>query len=132
VSKIGNRVRLLGAWTSPSLRANNAGTRLNFRQALCDKRVSADHGATIPKEMKMQLRAFVTSLPIIIGAATPLLAAEYWVSQNPADKHCKIVETMPDGKTSVMIGATSYPTKDEAKEAKKAAWATGQCVKKEK
>jgi vancomycin permeability regulator SanA len=80
----------------------------------------------------MQLRMFVISLTIIITTATPVLAAEFWVSQDPETKHCKIVETMPDGKTQVMIGATSYPTKDEAKAARKDAVRAGKCIKKEK
>jgi vancomycin permeability regulator SanA len=80
----------------------------------------------------MQLRMFVISLTIIIATATPVLAAEFWVSQDPETKHCKIVETMPDGKTRVMIGATSYPTKDDAKAARKVAVEAGQCIKKEK
>src|SRR5262245_4677403 len=88
--------------------------------------------ATVVKEMKMQLRVFVTSMAIITATVTPVLAAEFWVSQDPANKHCKIVETMPDGKTAVMIGATSYPTKDEAKAARKVAVEAGQCIKKEK
>ena len=37
---------------------------------------------------------------------------------DPTTKVCKIVEQMPDGKTQVMVGATSYPTKDEAKAAR--------------
>jgi vancomycin permeability regulator SanA len=77
----------------------------------------------------MQLRVSVMSLTIIVATATPVLAAEFWVSQDPATKHCKIVEAMPDGKTQVMIGATSYPTKDEAKAAKKVALKAGQCIK---
>ena len=80
----------------------------------------------------MQLRVSVMSLTIIVATATPVLAAEFWVSQDPATKHCKIVEAMPDGKTQVMIGATSYPTKDEAKAARKVAVEAGQCIKKEK
>jgi hypothetical protein len=84
------------------------------------------------KETKMRLYGFVTSAAIIIATATPVLAAEFWVSQDPANKHCKVVETMPDGKTKLMIGATSYPTKDEAKAAKKVAVEAGQCIKKEK
>jgi hypothetical protein len=38
---------------------------------------------------------------------------------------------MPDGKTSVVIGATSYPTKEEAKAARKVALKAGQCIKKQ-
>ena len=83
------------------------------------------------KEKKMR-RVFVTSLTILFATATPVLAAEFWVSQDPQTKKCKIVETMPDGKTHVLIGATSYPTKDEAKAARKVAVEAGQCVKKEK
>ena len=77
-------------------------------------------------------RVFVTSLTILFATATPVLAAEFWVSQDPQTKKCKIVETMPDGKIHVLIGATSYPTKDEAKAARKVAVEAGQCVKKEK
>jgi hypothetical protein len=79
----------------------------------------------------MKPRVFVTSLTIIM-ATTPAFAAEFWVSQDPATKHCKIVEAMPDGKTQVMIGATSYPTRDQAKAAKKVAMKAGQCKKNEK
>jgi hypothetical protein len=83
-------------------------------------------------KMKMKLYAFVMSLTITAATATPVLAAEFWVSQDPTTKHCKIVETMPDGKTSVMIGATSYPTRDDAKAAKKVAMEAGDCIKKKK
>jgi hypothetical protein len=76
----------------------------------------------------MHLLAFVTSLAIVIATATPALAAEFWVSQDPANKRCKIVEAMP-GKSYVMIGATSYPTKQEAKAAMKVATKAGQCKK---
>jgi hypothetical protein len=75
-------------------------------------------------------RLLVTSVTAFFVITTPALAAEFWVSQDPATKHCKIVETMPDGKTLVMIGATSYPTKEEAKAARKAAIDAGVCVKK--
>jgi hypothetical protein len=84
------------------------------------------------KETKVQLRLFVVSLTIVFATTTPGVAAEFWVSQDPSTKRCKIVEGMPDGKTAVMIGATSYPTKDEAKAARKVAVEAGQCIKKEK
>jgi hypothetical protein len=80
----------------------------------------------------MELRTFVASLAIIAATATPVLAAEFWVSQKPENKKCKVVTTMPDGKSYVMIGATSYPTKDEANAAMQVAIDAGQCVKKKK
>jgi hypothetical protein len=70
----------------------------------------------------------LTSITAFFAITTPALAAEFWVSQDPETKHCTIVETMPDGKTAVMVGATSYPTKADAKAARKAAKAAGQCV----
>lgn len=75
---------------------------------------------------------FVTSLMVLFATSSPVLAAEFWVSQDPTTKACTIVEQMPDGKTQVMVGATSYPTKDAAKAARKAARTAGVCVKKAK
>ena len=77
----------------------------------------------------MLMRVLVTSLTIIVAAASPVFAAEFWVSQDLANKRCRLVEKMPDGKTYVMIGATSYKTKDEAKAAMKVAVKAGQCVR---
>ena len=78
----------------------------------------------------MKRVVFVTSLMVLFATSSPVLAAEFWVSQDPTTKVCTIVEQMPDGKTQVMVGATSYPTKDEAKAAKKVARGAGVCVKK--
>jgi hypothetical protein len=80
----------------------------------------------------MQLHVFALSLTIVFATTTTVRAAEFWVSQDPATKHCSIEETMPDGKTRVMIGATSYPTDQEAKAARNVAIEAGQCIKKEK
>ena len=70
---------------------------------------------------------FVVVAAVLIAVATPALAAEYFVAQDPTTKKCKIVEEKPDGETLVMIGTTSYATKEEAKAAKKAA---AECPKK--
>jgi hypothetical protein len=77
----------------------------------------------------MRRVVFVTSLMVLFATSSPVLAAEFWLSQDPTTKACKIVEQMPDGKTKVMVGATSYPTKDEARAAKKVALNAGVCVK---
>jgi hypothetical protein len=50
-----------------------------------------------------------------------LAATEFYVGQDPVAKDCKIVKEKPDGKVLVMIGETSYSTRDAAKAAKKAA-----------
>ena len=72
---------------------------------------------------------FLTSLMVLFATSSPVLAAEFWVSQDPTTKICKIEEKMPDGKTQVMVGATSYPTKKEARAAKKVAQGAGVCAK---
>ena len=73
-----------------------------------------------------------TSLLVLLATTSPVLADEYWVSQDPTSKTCDIVDKMPDGKTAVMVGATSYPTKKEAHAAKWTAIGSGACVKRSK
>ena len=75
---------------------------------------------------------FLTSMMVLFAMASPALAEEFWVSQDPTTKLCKIVVQMPDGKTQVMVGATSYPTAKDAKRAKGVAQRAGVCVTKAK
>jgi S-adenosylmethionine:tRNA-ribosyltransferase-isomerase (queuine synthetase) len=63
---------------------------------------------------------------VLIAIATPALAAEFYIGLDPQTKKCKVVETKPDGQTMIMVGTTSYATKEEAKAAKKA---TAECKK---
>jgi hypothetical protein len=65
---------------------------------------------------------------VLIAIATPALAEEFYVAQEPDTKKCKIVTEKPDGQSMIMIGTESYATRDDAKAAKKAA---AECVKKE-
>jgi hypothetical protein len=58
---------------------------------------------------------------VLMLAASPALAAEFFVAQDATSKKCNEVETKPDGTHQIMIGTQSYATKDEAKAAKKAA-----------
>jgi hypothetical protein len=57
---------------------------------------------------------------LLVFAVSPALAAEFYVALEPGTKYCKIVDTKPDGKTMIMIGASSYATKAEAKAARAA------------
>ena len=60
-----------------------------------------------------------TSL-VVVGIVTftmsPALAKEFWVAKDPETKKCEIVKEKPDGQTKLMIGTSSYATKEEAKE----------------
>jgi hypothetical protein len=64
----------------------------------------------------------------MVAFASPALAAEFYLVQTVADKTCSIEQKQPDGKTMVMVGTASYASKEDAKAAKKAAIAAGQCV----
>ena len=50
---------------------------------------------------------------------SPALAGEYYVAQDPTTKKCKVLDAKPDGTTMIMLGTSSYATKEEAKAAKK-------------
>ena len=67
------------------------------------------------------IRLCVVAASLLILATSPVLAAEFYVAQDPSTKKCKTVETKPDGTTMTMVGTSSYATKAEAKAAKKAA-----------
>jgi hypothetical protein len=78
------------------------------------------------KEIPMSKRIVIAA--VLIAIATPALAEDFYVGQDPKSKRCKIVTEKPDGQTMIMIGTGAYPTKEEAKAAKKAA---AECPKKE-
>jgi hypothetical protein len=78
------------------------------------------------KEISMSKRIVIAA--VLIAIATPALAEEFYVGQDPESKRCKVVTEKPDGQTMVMIGTESYATKEDAKAAKKA---SSDCLKKE-
>jgi hypothetical protein len=67
------------------------------------------------------IRLPVVAITLLIFATNAVLAAEFYVGQDPSTKKCKIVKTKPDGKTLAMVGTSSYGTRDEAKTARKSA-----------
>ena len=66
------------------------------------------------------MHKYVVVAAMLAAFATPVLAAEYYVGKKTTGG-CKIVQTKPDGQSLVMVGTGSYPTKDDADAAKKAA-----------
>jgi hypothetical protein len=57
----------------------------------------------------------------VLALTAPALAAEFYVAQSPADMRCTVVETKPDGTMMMMVGDTSYKSKEEAEKAMAAA-----------
>jgi hypothetical protein len=70
---------------------------------------------------------YLVAAGLLVFVTSPVLAAEFYVAQDPSTKECTIEETKPDGTTMIMIGKASYATKKEAKEARRAA---AECPKK--
>jgi hypothetical protein len=65
------------------------------------------------------MKTYLVVAGLLTFVVSPALAAtEFYVAQDPATKKCEIVKTKPDGKTKIMIGTTSYATKEEAKAAR--------------
>lgn len=62
-------------------------------------------------------RVFFAVLITGVLALPALAATEYFVARDVATKQCSIVEAKPDGTTMTMVGASSYPTKDDAQAA---------------
>ena len=56
---------------------------------------------------------YVLPVAILIGATAPAFAAEYYVVRGP-DRKCKVVETRPTDKTTVVVGDKAYVTREEA------------------
>ena len=68
------------------------------------------------------MRRFVVAAVLMVAFSTRASAAtEFFIGQDPITKKCGITKVKPDGKTSIMIGTSSYKTKDEAKAARKTA-----------
>ena len=70
---------------------------------------------------------YVVATVVLLSFATPALAEEWYVVQDPKSKKCDETQKKPDGQTQVMIGTAVYASKVEAKAAKKAA---AECPKK--
>ena len=67
------------------------------------------------------MRSFLAAAGLLVMATTPALADEFYVGQNPKTKACDIFDVKPDGANIVMIGTTSYPSRQAAREARQKA-----------
>ena len=54
------------------------------------------------------------------GCVTPSLAADFYIVQDSATKHCRIVEQKPTSRTTVVVGGDRvYTTREQAEGAMK-------------
>ncbi len=61
-------------------------------------------GANVAKE-EIMLKAIVLTTTALALAAAPALAASFYVAHAPHSKRCSIVETRPDGRNLIEVGA---------------------------
>jgi hypothetical protein len=65
---------------------------------------------------------YALTVVFIAAVSTECLAAEeFYVFQDSETKKCKIATERPDGVKKIMIGTSSYTTREQAKAAKHAA-----------
>ena len=69
---------------------------------------------------------YVVVAVMLTAFATPALAEEWYVAQDPTTKKCDKSRKKPDGQKWVMVGTASYATEDEANAAMQA---TPECKK---
>jgi hypothetical protein len=74
------------------------------------------------------MKKYVVVAAMLTAFTAPVMAAEYYLVQDPTKKKCRIVETKPDSQTMVMVGTGPYATREDAIAAKKAA---AECKKKD-
>lgn len=79
--------------------------------------------AALSGEQQAMKRYALIAVGLLVLVGGPAFAQDevFYVAQDTATKKCKIVQKKPNGATLVMIGAKSYPTKEDARTAKRAA-----------
>jgi hypothetical protein len=56
---------------------------------------------------------------LLVGLATPALAAPYFVAQNATTHKCEVLGSKPDGKSMIQVSTESYKSRTDAKKAMK-------------
>jgi hypothetical protein len=67
------------------------------------------------------MRSYLVAVGLLAITVTPALADEFYVGQNIKTRACDIFDVKPDGTTIVMVGTTSYPSRQAAKDARNSA-----------
>lgn len=61
-------------------------------------------------------KALVTAA-FVAALATPALAAQFYVAQDPATKQCQVMNQKPDGTSMKLVGSGAYKSEAEAEQA---------------
>jgi hypothetical protein len=67
------------------------------------------------------MRRYLLAVALAAVFTGPALAAQFYVVMKSTTKTCQIIGIPPDGKKMVLVGRTSYPTKEDARAAEKTA-----------
>ena len=67
------------------------------------------------------MRRYLLAVALAAVFTGPALAAQFYVVMKSTTKTCQIIGIPPDGKKRVLVGGTSYSTKEDARAAEKTA-----------
>ncbi len=59
------------------------------------------------------LKAYVLAAGVVFGFTAPAFSADYYIVHGP-DRHCRVVERLPEDRTIVRVGPLRFGTRDEA------------------
>lgn len=63
------------------------------------------------------MQKYAMAAALVFALATPALAAQFYVAQDPATKQCQVLNARPDGTTMKMVGSGAYKSQAEAEQA---------------
>ena len=55
----------------------------------------------------------ILSLVVLFALSAPAMAGEYYIVHGQ-DRHCNVVERVPEGRELIRVGPLSFSTRDEA------------------
>lgn len=59
------------------------------------------------------LRSYILAAGVAVAFAAPAMADDYYIVHGP-DRHCRVVERIPEDHTIVRVGPLRFGTRDEA------------------
>jgi hypothetical protein len=66
-------------------------------------------------------KMMIAGVAVATFAAPALAATEFFVAKDAATQKCAVMDAKPDEKAAMAVGTVSYPTKEDAEAAMKAA-----------
>jgi len=59
------------------------------------------------------MKRSILALGVLVALAAPVMAGEYYIVHGQ-DRHCNVVERIPEGRDFIRVGPLSFGSRDEA------------------